>query len=171
MDQDCSTSYAYLTCCLIIALNIVYFLIKLLKLYIQYQRRRRASKFNKKMTDKASEITSRITTSTIKTGSERLTQLYPHVSEDTPLPSKWNSKEKATSIVLQQNSLAVIYKGKSFCLSHPSLLHTFFRTGSGKSHKDAACVRADHSIPPLTGIYYYEVKIISKSREGYVGRR
>lgn len=114
MDQNCSTSYAYLTCCLIIALNIVYFIITLIKLYIQYQRRRRSSKFNQKMTDKTNEITSRITTSTIKTGSERLTQLYPHVSDDTPFPSRWNSKEKAPTLVLQQNNLVVTYKGKWF---------------------------------------------------------
>jgi hypothetical protein len=63
------------------------------------------------MTDKQNEITSRITTSTIKTGSERLAQLYPHVNEDTPLPSKWNSKEKAATLVLQQNNLVVTYKG------------------------------------------------------------
>lgn len=38
--------------------------------------------------------------------------------------------------------------------------------GPGKSHKDAASVRADHPIPPLTGIYYFEVKILSKGRDG-----
>ncbi|CAF0796475.1 unnamed protein product [Adineta ricciae] len=105
------------------------------------------------MTDnKSNETTSRITTtSTVKTGLERLAQLYPHVSEDTPLPTKWNSKEKTSSLVLQQNNLVVTYKGQ------------------GKSHKDAASVRADHPIPPLTGIYYYEVKVLSKGRDGYMG--
>jgi Ran-binding protein 9/10 len=39
-------------------------------------------------------------------------------------------------------------------------------SGPGKSHKDAASVRADHPIPPLTGIYYFEVKILSKGRDG-----
>jgi hypothetical protein len=151
MDQSCSTNYAYLTCCLIIALNIVYFIFTLIKLYFQHQRRRLPN-FNQKMTDKTNEITTRITTSTIKTGSERLAQLYPHVViEDTPLPSKWNSKEKAPTLVLQQNNLVVTYKGP------------------GKSHKDAASVRSDHPIPPLTGIYYYEVKILSKGRDGYMG--
>jgi hypothetical protein len=105
------------------------------------------------MTDRQNDITSRITTSTIKTGSERLAQLYPHVSEDTPLPSKWNSKEKPSTLVLQQNNLVVTYKGP------------------GKSHKDAASVRSDHPIPPLTGIYYYEVKILSKGRDGYVSEK
>jgi len=66
------------------------------------------------MTDKLNETTTKTTTSTIKTGLERLAQLYPHVSEDTSLPSKWNSKEKASTLVLQQNNLVVTYKGKHF---------------------------------------------------------
>jgi len=105
------------------------------------------------MTDKQSEsiVQPRTTTTTIKFGSERLAQLYPHVSDDTPLPSKWNSKDKAPTLVLQQNNLVVTYKGP------------------GKSHKDAASIRADHPIPPLTGIYYYEVTILSKGRDGYMG--
>ena len=41
-----------------------------------------------------------------------------------------------------------------------------FLLGPGKSHKDAASVRSDHPIPPLTGIYYFEVKILSKGRDG-----
>ncbi|CAF4477668.1 unnamed protein product, partial [Rotaria magnacalcarata] len=137
-----------------IAINLVYFIIITIKLFIQYQRRP-VTGYNHKMTDESNETTttgsSRITTSTSKTGLERLAQLYPHVTEDTPLPSKWNSKEKAPPLALQQNNLAVTYKGP------------------GKSHKDAASVRSDHPIPSLTGIYYYEVKIISKGRDGFMG--
>ncbi|CAF3007529.1 unnamed protein product [Rotaria socialis] len=154
MDQSCSTNYTYIICCLVIAINLVYFIIITLKLFIQYQRRP-ATGYYQKMTDQSSKTTttapSRITTSTSKTGLERLAQLYPHVTEDTPLPSKWNSKEKAPSLALQQNNLAVAYKGP------------------GKSHKDAASVRSDHPIPSLTGIYYYEVKILSKGRDGFMG--
>jgi hypothetical protein len=80
------------------------------------------------MTDKQNEITSRITTSTIKTGSERLAQLYPHISEDTPLPSKWNSKEKAPTLVLQQNNLVVTYKGKDLLILFYSKLFFNFRS-------------------------------------------
>lgn len=41
-------------------------------------------------------------------------------------------------------------------------------TGVGKSHnhKDAASVRATHPIPAACGIYYFEVRIISKGRDG-----
>ena len=41
--------------------------------------------------------------------------------------------------------------------------------GPGKTHKDAASVRTDYPIPAACGIYYYEVKIISKGRDGYMG--
>lgn len=61
MDQSCSTNYAYITCCLIIVLNIVYFIFTLIKLYIQHQRRQ-LPKFNLNMTEKQNAIT----TSTMK---------------------------------------------------------------------------------------------------------
>ncbi|CAG5958439.1 unnamed protein product, partial [Menidia menidia] len=38
--------------------------------------------------------------------------------------------------------------------------------GHGKNHKDAASVRATHPIPAACGIYYFEVKIVSKGRDG-----
>jgi len=41
-------------------------------------------------------------------------------------------------------------------------------TGVGKTHKDAASVRATYPIPTSCGIYYFEVKIVSKGRDGYV---
>lgn len=41
--------------------------------------------------------------------------------------------------------------------------------GHGKTHKDAASVRATHPIPPACGLYYFEVKIVSKGRDGYMG--
>lgn len=39
-------------------------------------------------------------------------------------------------------------------------------TGHGKTPKDAASVRATHPIPAACGVYYFEVKIISKGRDG-----
>ena len=41
-------------------------------------------------------------------------------------------------------------------------------TGPGKSLKDAASVRGTHPIPAACGIYYYEIKIISKGKNGFV---
>jgi hypothetical protein len=83
---------------------------------------------------------------------ERLRILYPMVNEDeTPLPRCWSTKDKFNFIGLSQNNLRVQYKG------------------NGKSHKEASSVRATHPIPASCGIYYFEVKIVSKGRDGYMG--
>jgi len=83
---------------------------------------------------------------------ERLKILYPMVNEEeTPLPRCWSVKDKFNYIGLSQNYLRVIYKGY------------------GKTPKDASSVRATHPIPASCGMYYYEVKIVSKGRDGYMG--
>lgn len=41
--------------------------------------------------------------------------------------------------------------------------------GVGKTHNDAASVRTTHPVPAACGLYYFEVKIISKGRDGYMG--
>ncbi|KAK9720307.1 SPRY domain [Popillia japonica] len=83
---------------------------------------------------------------------ERLKQLYPSVDEEkTPLPRCWSTKDKYTYIGLSQNNLRVHYKGH------------------GKTHRDAASVHATQPIPPTCGLYYFEVKIVSKGRDGYMG--
>jgi len=82
----------------------------------------------------------------------RLKLLYGAVNESkTPLPRKWNSKDKFSSINLSQDNLRVVYNGQ------------------GKTHRDAASVRATHPIPASCGIYYFEVTVISKGRDGYMG--
>lgn len=82
----------------------------------------------------------------------RLKRLYPAVNENkTPLPRKWNSKDKYDFIGLSQDNLKVTYRGL------------------GKTHKDAASVRATNSIPTSCGIYYFEVTVVSKGRDGYMG--
>ncbi|XP_060073099.1 ran-binding protein 9-like [Ylistrum balloti] len=83
---------------------------------------------------------------------DRLKLLYPAVNEEEyPLPRSWSQKDRYNYIGLSQNNLRVHYKG------------------IGKTHKDAASVRAIHPIPASCGIYYFEVKIISKGRDGYMG--
>uniref|UniRef100_A0A803VI84 B30.2/SPRY domain-containing protein n=1 Tax=Ficedula albicollis TaxID=59894 RepID=A0A803VI84_FICAL len=71
--------------------------------------------------------------------------------DETPLPRSWSPKDKYNYIGLSQGNLRVHYKGH------------------GKNHKDAASVRATHPIPAACGIYYFEVKIVSKGRDGYMG--
>ncbi|XP_059610165.1 ran-binding proteins 9/10 homolog isoform X1 [Phlebotomus argentipes] len=83
---------------------------------------------------------------------DRFKLLYMNVNEDeTPLPRSWSSQDKCNTIGLTQNNLRVHYKG------------------IGKSHNDAASVRTAHPIPATCGLYYFEVKIISKGRDGYMG--
>ena len=79
-----------------------------------------------------------------------ISRLYPNVNEqETPLPRKWGTVH--SWLALDNDNLRVTYKGK------------------GKLQKDAASVRAAHSIPASCGIYYYEVKIVSKGHKGYIG--
>ncbi|CAG9799185.1 unnamed protein product [Chironomus riparius] len=80
---------------------------------------------------------------------DRFKILYPNVTE--PLPLCWSSTEKNNSIGLSNGNLRVHYKGV------------------GKSHNDAASVRTNCPIPASCGLYYFEVKIISKGRDGYMG--
>ncbi|XP_065370292.1 ran-binding proteins 9/10 homolog isoform X2 [Calliphora vicina] len=83
---------------------------------------------------------------------DRLKLLYPNVNEnETPLPRCWSAHDKCLSIGLSQNNLRVHFKGV------------------GKQSNDAASVRTAHPIPPACGIYYFEVKIISKGKNGYMG--
>jgi len=83
---------------------------------------------------------------------ERLKVLYPMVDErETPLPRCWSVKDKFNYIGLSHNNLRVQYKG------------------NGKTHKEASSVRATAAIPASCGIYYFEVKIVSKGRDGYMG--
>ena len=78
---------------------------------------------------------------------ERLRILYPMVNEEeTPLPRCWSTKDKFNLIGLSQNNVRLQYKG------------------NGKSQKEASSVRATHPIPASCGIYYFEVKIISKGK-------
>lgn len=38
--------------------------------------------------------------------------------------------------------------------------------GSGNNQRDAACVRASHPIPAACGVYYFEIRVVSKGRDG-----
>uniref|UniRef100_A0A8C5PWR7 Ran-binding protein 9 n=1 Tax=Leptobrachium leishanense TaxID=445787 RepID=A0A8C5PWR7_9ANUR len=66
-------------------------------------------------------------------------------------PRAWSPRDKCSYLGLSHGNLRVHYKGH------------------GKTSRDAASVRATHPIPAACGIYYFEVKIISKGRDGYMG--
>lgn len=41
--------------------------------------------------------------------------------------------------------------------------------GPGSDDRDAAAVRANHPVPPDCPIYYFEVEITSRGRDGFIG--
>ena len=85
-------------------------------------------------------------------GKDQIAELYPDVNEeDMTLPWSWSTQEWCTRIGLSQNNLRAHYKR------------------SGKSPKDAAALRTRCSIPSACGLYYFELKFISKGRDGYTG--
>jgi hypothetical protein len=68
-----------------------------------------------------------------------------------PLPSKWAEVDKYGGLEIVADGLDVRY------------------TGPLRSHEhEAPAARADHPMPPQCGIFYYEVTIIHKGKEGYV---
>lgn len=71
--------------------------------------------------------------------------------ELTPLPSQWNSSDKYPTLELSNGGLDVRYGGPAHKHDH-----------------EAAALRADHPMPTQCGIYYFEIKIESKPKEGYV---
>ena len=80
----------------------------------------------------------------------------PPVEDDglTPLPSKWAEADRYGGLEILGDGLEVRY------------------IGPGKTHEhEAAATRADHPMPPQCGIYYYEVTMVSKGKEGYVRGR
>ncbi|XP_028031191.1 ran-binding protein 10 isoform X2 [Bombyx mandarina] len=105
---------------------------------------------------------------------DRLKLLYPNVNEEeTPLPRAWSTKDKFSYIGLSQNNLRVHYKGGTQGPGrrpHLPYLHLrLWMYRHGKTHRDAASVRATHPIPAACGLYYFEVRIVSKGRDGYMG--
>lgn len=75
----------------------------------------------------------------------------PFVEDDglSPLPSKWTEADRYGGLEIHGDGLEVRY------------------IGPGKTHEhEAAATRADHYMPPQCGIYYYEVTMVSKGKEG-----
>jgi len=67
------------------------------------------------------------------------------------LPKHWNGNDKCKYLVLDDAKLRVSYKGV------------------GKFDTDAGAIRADRAIPPACGLYYFEIFITSKGRDGHIG--
>lgn len=78
----------------------------------------------------------------------------PEVEDDglTPLPSKWAETDKNPGLEISADGQDVKFVGPSKTLDH-----------------EAASTRSDNPMPAQCGIYYYEVSIISKGKEGMIG--
>ncbi|KAJ6121389.1 SPla/RYanodine receptor SPRY [Penicillium capsulatum] len=69
-----------------------------------------------------------------------------------PLPTQWSSSDKYDGLELSPDGLDVRYSGPTHKHDH-----------------EAAALRADNPMPPQCGIYYYEIRIESKPKEGMIG--
>jgi hypothetical protein len=65
-----------------------------------------------------------------------------------PLPSRWGTPDPKLGLDVTGEGLQVKY------------------TGPHKVNDEAACIKADHPMPRMAGIYYFEIEVMSKSREG-----
>ncbi|KAK0424706.1 hypothetical protein QR680_008800 [Steinernema hermaphroditum] len=81
---------------------------------------------------------------------ERLERLYPQLDiSKHPLPRRWSNHDRFQLLTLSADFLRVGY--------------------NGKTHKDAAALRADNPIPRILGIYYFEIHVVHQGINGYVG--
>jgi len=77
----------------------------------------------------------------------------PHVAveeQPSPLPSRWNHADKGGGLELQGNTgLEIKF------------------VGTTKLQDEAAAIRSDHPMPRECGLYYFEVTVLGKGKEGY----
>ena len=81
---------------------------------------------------------------------ERLTQSLEE-DKSHPLPSRWNEDDKAAGLEILADGTEVRFNGIT------------------KQQDEAASVRADHPMPKEAGLYYFEVTVLSRFKEVYVG--
>ena len=88
---------------------------------------------------------------------DRLRILYPMVhEEETPLPQFWSSFDKHHFITLAEQGRCALY-------DDPGIWE------NGTQYFEPSSVRANYPIPESCGMYYFEVRIISKGRKGNIG--
>lgn len=79
---------------------------------------------------------------------------HPPVEDDTPspLPSKWAEVDNWGGLEILSDGQEVKYVNTTKTPDH-----------------EAAAARTDHPMPPQCGLYYFEVYIASKGKEGMIG--
>ncbi|CAO3649871.1 unnamed protein product [Mucor fragilis] len=70
---------------------------------------------------------------------------------DLRLPTLWNSRDKSKNIEIGSNGIDLSY------------------IGPGKQETHAALARSNFPMRPQCGIFYYEMRVISKGDDGYIG--
>ncbi|GAB5590488.1 hypothetical protein Unana1_05388 [Umbelopsis nana] len=70
---------------------------------------------------------------------------------DLRLPCFWNHNDKSSSLDVSSDGIDASY------------------SGLGRDDNDAAAVRSTFSAKPQCGIFYFEIEIVSKGRDGYIG--
>nr|POE59283.1 ran-binding protein 9 [Quercus suber] len=80
-------------------------------------------------------------------------RIPPHAEEDPshPLPSRWSDDEKMPGLEVMAEGMEVRFVGPTF---------------STKNDSEAASTRADHPMPKEVGLYYYEVTVLTRGKEG-----
>ncbi|KAI8637255.1 hypothetical protein BD408DRAFT_424854 [Parasitella parasitica] len=73
------------------------------------------------------------------------------VMQDLRPPSAWDLKAKGEHIDISSDNMQLTYRG------------------NGKDESDVASARANYAMRKQCGIYYFEVKIISKGVDGHIG--
>lgn len=68
-----------------------------------------------------------------------------------PLPTRWSETDKYPTLEMMHGGLELRYTGPL-----------------NKHEHEAAAARTDYPMPPQCGIYYFEVTILSKPKDGYV---
>lgn len=65
-----------------------------------------------------------------------------------PWPTRWNDADKFPQMEVEDNGRQAKFGGAQ------------------KAHDEAASIRADYPMPRQCGIYYYEVTVVSKGKDG-----
>lgn len=68
-----------------------------------------------------------------------------------PWPTKWSDTDRYAQLEVEEGGRLAKF------------------AGAQKPHDEAASVRADYPMPPQCGIYYYEVTVVSKGKDGMIG--
>ena len=81
------------------------------------------------------------------------------------LPTRWSDQDRHLSLSVSPDGCELTFVGTLG--SQPNAITNSPTPGvSCIGDKDAAAARANHSIPPACGIYYYEVEIVNKGQKG-----